>query len=258
MRLIALLTGVLRNMRLLILAAGQGKRIGSEAAGLPKVMRRALDRPLIDYVLSATGFVEEKDVYVIVGFCKEAVMEAYPELNYVVQEERKGTGHAVMCAADAFRDYDGDVMVINGDMPLFKRSSLEAMCRAHRESGAACTLGTCIAKGEIPPYGRIIRDEVGNVSAIVEQKDATEEQRQIRELNVGVYIFDARSLFAVLPKLKKSPVSGEYYITDVPEYLARDGKATRPFVLEDEREAMGVNTAEDLAAVEDTLRKYGI
>ena len=242
-------------MRLLILAAGQGKRLNSEEAGLPKVMRRALDKPLLGYVLDAAGFIPEEDVYSVVGFCKEKVMEAFPRLKYVVQEERKGTGHAVMCAAEAFADYDGAVMVINGDMPLFKRSTLEAMVAAHEASGAECTLGTVIAKGEIPPYGRIIRGEDGTVRDIVEQKDATEEQRKIRELNAGVYVFDSRALFAALPKLKKSPVSGEYYLTDVPKQFAAEGKRACAFVIEDENETLGVNTAEDLAAVEAMLAK---
>lgn len=241
-------------MRLLILAAGQGKRLNSESAMLPKVMRTVLGKPLLGYVLEAADFVPTEEVYCVVGFCKEAVMEAFPQLNFAVQEERKGTGHAVMCAADAFVGYKGDVMVINGDMPLFKKSTLMKMWEAHRSSGAACTLGSFIEEGEIPPFGRIIRDGDGFVCDIVEQKDATEEQKKIRELNAGVYIFDAESLFAVLPRLEKSPVSGEYYITDVPRALAAEGKKTLPFVLEDKDETLGVNTAEDLEAVEALLK----
>lgn len=240
-------------MKLLILAAGQGKRLNSEAAGLPKVMRLALGKPLLSYVLEATSFIPRKDVYAVIGFCGEKVTAAFPNLNYVVQEERKGTGHAVMCAADCLADYDGDVMVINGDMPLFKRSTLEAMTAAHEESGACCTLGTVVAKGEIPPYGRIIRDGDGFVRDIVEQKDATEGQRLIRELNAGVYIFNARKLFEALPKLKKSPVSGEYYLTDVPKQLAAAGEKACAYVIADENETLGVNTEADLAAVEAAL-----
>ena len=241
-------------MRLLVLAAGQGKRLNSEAAMLPKVMRTAMGKPLMAYVLDAAGFVAEDDVYAVVGFCKEAVMEAFPNIKFVVQDERKGTGHAVMCAAEAFKDYKGEVMVINGDMPLFKRSTLLDMWQTHKASGAVCTLGTFIAEGEIPPFGRIIRDADGFVCDIVEQKDATEEQRKIRELNVGVYIFDSENLFATLPKLTKSPVSGEYYLTDVPRQLAKEGKKTAAYVLKDSDETLGVNTAEDLAAVEALLK----
>ncbi len=241
-------------MRLLVLAAGQGKRLNSEAAMLPKVMRTAMGKPLMAYVLDAAGFVAEDDVYAVVGFCKEAVMEAFPNIKFVVQDERKGTGHAVMCAAEAFKDYKGEVMVINGDMPLFKRSTLFDMWQTHKASGAVCTLGTFIAEGEIPPFGRIIRDADGFVCDIVEQKDATEEQRKIRELNVGVYIFDSENLFAALPKLTKSPVSGEYYLTDVPRQLAKEGKKTAAYVLKDSDETLGVNTAEDLAAVEALLK----
>ena len=241
-------------MRLLVLAAGQGKRLNSEAAMLPKVMRTALGKPLMEYVLDAADFVPKADVYAVVGFLKETVMEAFPQINFVVQDQRKGTGHAVACAAEAFKDYKGEVMVINGDMPLFKRSTLLDMWQTHKSSGALCTLGTFVAEGEIPPFGRIIRDADGFVCDIVEQKDATEEQRAIRELNVGVYIFDSESLFAALPKLTPSVVSGEYYLTDVPRQLAKEGKKTAAYVLKDSDETLGVNTEEDLAAVEALLK----
>ncbi|MBQ3196368.1 MAG: NTP transferase domain-containing protein [Clostridia bacterium] len=241
-------------MRLLVLAAGQGKRLNSDAAMLPKVMRTVLGKPLMAYVLDAADFIPADEVYGVVGYLKEAVMDAFPQINFVVQDERKGTGHAVMCAADAFKDYKGEVMVINGDMPLFKRSTLIDMWNSHKASGAVCTLGTFVAEGEIPPFGRIIRDDDGFVCDIVEQKDATEEQRAIRELNVGVYIFDSESLFAALPKLTKSPVSGEYYLTDVPRQLAKEGKKTAAYVLSDPDETLGVNTEADLAAVEALLK----
>lgn len=242
-------------MRLLILAAGQGKRLGSEKTQIPKVMRCALGKPLMGYVLDAAGFIPAEDSFAVVGFCKEAVMEAFPHLNYVVQEERKGTGHAVMCAAAAFEGYEGDVLVINGDMPLFKTETLRAMIAAHKDTGAYCTIGTFVEEGEIPPFGRIVRDGDGFVCDIVEHKDATQEQRQIRELNAGVYVFNAKALFEALPKLEKSPVSGEYYLTDVPRRFAADGKKTCAFILEDKRETLGVNTEEDLAAVEAMLKK---
>lgn len=241
-------------MRLLILAAGQGKRLKSEETMIPKVMRCALGKPLMEYVLDAADFVPREDVYAVVGFCKEAVTAAFPDLNFVVQDQRKGTGHAVMCAAEAFEGYEGDVMVINGDMPLFKKKTLEDMYACHKANGAACTLGTFVEQGEeIPPFGRIIKDGDGFVVDIVEQKDATEEQRKIRELNAGVYIFDSAALFRALPTLEKSPVSGEYYITDVPKALAAKGLKTCAFVLEDKSETLGVNTEEDLAAVEAAL-----
>ena len=242
-------------MRLLILAAGQGKRLKSEEAMLPKVMRRALNKPLMQYVLEAADFIPFDDVYAVVGFCKEKVIEAFPALNFITQDERKGTGHAVLGAAVAFKDNKGDVRVINGDMPLFRKSTLTEMCEIHKSNGAACTMGTFIKEGEIPPFGRIVRDGDGFVCDIVEHKDATEEQRKIRELNAGIYIFDSESLFEALPLIEKSPVSGEYYLTDVPRQLALNGKKTAAYVLKNEDETFGVNTEEDLAIVEAILNK---
>ena len=241
-------------MKLIILAAGQGKRLNSEKLQIPKVMRLACGKPLMAYVLDAADFVEDKDVYAVVGFCKEAVMKAFPTLNFVEQTERKGTGHALMCAADAIKDYDGDVMVINGDMPMFKKETIRSIAKAHREAGVACTMATFIVKGEIPPFGHIVRDGDGFVGAIVEHKDATDEQKLIRELNAGLYIFKAAPMLKALEKLSPSPVTGEYYLTELMALLEAMGEKTKPFVLEDESEVLGVNTEEDLATVESMLK----
>ena len=242
-------------MKLLILAAGQGKRLGCEETQIPKVMRLALGKPLLQYVLDAASFIPELDTWAILGFRKDVVLDAYPMLNYIEQTERLGTGHAVMCASELLKDYDGDVMVINGDMPLLSRKTLEGAVKLHREKGTECTLVTFCVKGEIPPFGHIIRDKDGFVEQIVEHKDATEEQRLIRELNAGLYIFKSRPLLDALAKIKRSPVSGEYYITDVPAAIAKAGGKTAAYVLEDDNEVLGVNTAEDLAAVEAVLLK---
>ncbi len=241
-------------MKLIILAAGQGKRLNSEKLQIPKVMRLACGKPLMGYVLDAADLVNKEDIYAVVGFCKEAVMEAFPELNFVEQKERKGTGHALMCAIDAIRDFDGDVMVINGDMPMFRKETIRKITDAHVESGAACTMATFVVDGEIPPFGHIVRDADGYVAAIVEHKDATEEQKLIRELNAGLYIFKANPLLSALERLTPSPVTGEYYLTELMAILDTMNEKTKPFVLDDEAEVLGVNTEEDLALVESMLK----
>lgn len=240
-------------MKLLILAAGQGKRLGCEETQIPKVMRKALGKPLLQYVLEAASFIPNEDIWAVLGFRKEVVTESYPSLNFVEQTERLGTGHAVMCAAEVFKDYDGDVMVINGDMPLLSRHTLEDVAKLHREKDTDCTMVTFFAKGEIPPFGHIVRGNDGFVAQIVEHKDATAEQKLIRELNAGLYMFKSKALLSALPRISRSPVSGEYYLTDVPAVLAEMGGKTAAYVLEDEKEVLGVNTAEDLAAVEAVL-----
>lgn len=242
------------GIKLLVLAAGQGKRLRSEATQIPKVMRTALGKPLVGYVLDAADFVPAEDTWLVVGFRKEAVMEAFPDLNFVEQTERKGTGHAVLCAKEAFKDYDGDIMIINGDMPLFSKETLAGITEAHKKSGVACTMLTYTVEGEIPPFGHIIRDSEGFVCDIVEHKDATAEQKLIRELNAGLYIFSAKELFSALERLTPSTATGEYYLTALPALLKEDGFKTQAFPLKDADELLGVNTEEDLLKVEECLR----
>lgn len=242
------------GIKLLILAAGQGKRLKSELTQIPKVMRTALGKPLVAYVLEAADFVPAEDTWLVVGFRKEAVTEAFPQLNFVEQTERKGTGHAVLCAKEAFKGYEGDIIIVNGDMPLFSKETLEGITKAHRAEGSACTMLTYTVEGEIPPFGHIIRDADGFVCDIVEHKDATAEQKLIRELNAGLYIFSAKALFSALERLKPSEATGEYYLTALPALLKEDGLKTRAFPLKDPDELLGVNTEEDLLKVEECLR----
>jgi UDP-N-acetylglucosamine diphosphorylase/glucosamine-1-phosphate N-acetyltransferase len=243
-------------MKVLVMAAGKGKRLGSEQTGIPKVMRKACGKPLLHYILSNTDFVGAKDKLVIVGFKKEVIFETFPFLPHVVQEEQKGTGHAVMCAEEALKDYDGDIMVVNGDMPLIRRETLLKLSEYHAEKKNDCTILTCVQKeGEIMHYGRILRDENGNFTGVVEQKDATEEQKAIRELNIGMYVFDCKKLFEALKKVSASRATGEYYITDVPHVMKSMGLKVDAFSYGDIEEFMGVNTEEDLKTVETLLEQ---
>lgn len=242
-------------MKALILAGGKGKRLGSDITHIPKVMRKANGKPLLQYVLDYTDFIPVSDKVILVGYEKQAVMDAFPEYPFAVQEEQKGTGHAVMCAAEHFKGYKGNVLVINGDMPLLKKESVLALEKAHTENGNACTILSFVVKGEIPPFGHITRDENGLVTGIVEHKDATNEQKNIRELNGGIYIFDSETLFDTLSRITPSPVTGEYYLTDVPKLMIQDGCKVDTYILGDEKELAGVNTEEDLAEVERLLGK---
>ena len=245
--------GFLPKMKALILAGGKGKRLGSEITQIPKVMRKAKGVPLLGYVLDYTDIVKKEDKVILVGYQKQVVMDAYPEYTYAFQEEQKGTGHAVMCAAHCFKDYDGPILVINGDMPLLRRESVRALAEYHKETGADCTILTFVAKGNIPPFGHIIRTVSGDVAGIVEHKDATDEQKKIPELNGGIYMFDSVKLFESLARITPSPVTGEYYLTDVPKYMIASGGKVQAYILPDETELAGVNTEEDLAEVERIL-----
>lgn len=242
-------------MKALILAGGKGKRLGSDITNIPKVMRLACGKPLLQYVLEYTDFIPPEDKVILVGYSREAIMKAFPQYSYAVQEEQKGTGHAVMCARKYFEDYDGEILVINGDMPLLRRESVLALAEHHRKSGSACTILSFIVTGEIPPFGHIIRDENGNVAGIVEHRDATDAQKAVRELNGGIYIFDSRALFGCLDRITPSPVSGEYYLTDVPKLMIAEGKKVTAVTAADEKELAGVNTEQDLREVERIIKE---
>lgn len=241
-------------MKALILAGGKGKRLGSDITHIPKVMRKANGKPLIQYVIDYTDHIKVSDKVILVGYEKQVVMDAFPQYPFAVQAEQKGTGHAVMCAADHFKGYEGNILVISGDMPLLRKESVLALEKAHAESGNACTILSFVIKGDIPPFGHITRDENGNVTGIVEHKDATDEQKQIRELNGGIYMFDSVALFDTLSRITPSPVTGEYYLTDVPKLMIKSGLKVDAFILEDEKELAGVNTEEDLEEVERILK----
>ena len=233
-------------MKAIVLAAGKGTRLQSEKFNLPKVLRELCGKPLIRYVLDNVSFIAPEETAIVVGYMHEKVEaeigDAYP---YALQTEQKGTGHAVMAAEEYFEGYDGDVIILFGDMPMFTRAIYEDTIQKHKESGADLTILTAISESGLP-YGRIIRDAEGKVSDIVEQKDATEEQKAIRELNVGIFVAKSRVLFEALHKIGNQNAQGEYYLTDVPKILIREGKKVDTHTIQDDVAIVGVNTVEDL------------
>lgn len=242
-------------MKALVLAAGKGTRLMSQEAKLPKVLREANGRPLISYVLDNVSFIDKADTVVVVGYMAETVMDRVgSEYKYALQAEQNGTGHAVMCAKEHFEGYDGNVLILYGDMPLFKKETYKAIVEEHEKSGAALTLLTSVVDNP-PAYGRIIRDADNKICDIVEQKDATEEQAKINELNVGIYVADSRELFEALKNVKNNNAQGEYYLTDVPKILIEQGKKVESYTIYNTNEIYGVNTLEDLAFCENILRE---
>ena len=180
-----------------------------------------------------------------------------PRYHYVEQPEQLGTGHAVMMCAPAFRDYEGTVLVTFGDMPLFRREVMHAMCVYHEEKGAACTLLTA-ENPALHYWARVIRDEQGRFARIVEAKDCTPEEMQVKELFPGVLAFDSRALFETLPLLDRNNLQGEYYLTEAPELMVRRGLRVETFPTDDGDDLRGVNTDEDLAICEEIMRRRGM
>ncbi len=243
---------MMKDIKAVVLAAGKGTRLQTEGVEIPKVMRLAAGKPLLRYVCDALGFIPAKDIVLVVGFLREQVIEAFPACSFAVQEQQLGTGHAVACAMDTLKDFEGDVLVCCGDMPLLRRETYRSLVELHREEGNVCTLlsGTT---DEPLPYGRVLRGPDGRFAAIVEEKDCTPEQLSIRELNSGVYLFDAAALRETLGKLRTDNAQGEYYLTDVPALLLAEGKKVGVCCRELGSEILGVNTPEQLALVGELL-----
>ena len=240
------------KLKAVVLAAGKGTRMHTEGVDLPKVMRQALGRPLLHYVLDALDFISPADCILVVGYKREYVEEAFPDHPFALQSEQLGTGHAVACAYEALGDYQGSILVCCGDMPLIRRETYQELCRLHRQEGNACT----ILSGESDvylPYGRILRDHEGNFCGMVEEKDATEEQKRITELNSGVYVFDAPALRSVLGSLSRANAQGEYYLTDAPTLMQQQGMKVGVCRRDLGMEIIGVNTPEQLREVERIL-----
>src|ERR671927_277690 len=246
---------------ILILAAGLGTRMRSSTA---KVLHRLGGRPLIAHVCrTASALVKgERPVYVVVGHQAEEVQEAVrAELGeggavFVTQTELRGTGDAVFAARGALGDADSTLLVLSGDVPLVRAETLGSLIhqhRTHRGRGAACTL-MAIRLEDPTGYGRIIRDEEGRFERIVEQKDASPEERQIAEVNVGIYCFETRLLFPALERVRPENAQGEFYLTDVPAILRADGEDVSVYTHTDAREVSGINTRVELADFERILR----
>ena len=244
----------MKNIRAIIPAAGKGTRLN--AGETPKAMYRALGRPLIETVLVNTAFIEPKDTYIVVGYKKEKIIEYFGDkYNYVEQTEQLGTGHAIMVCKDAFEGFDGTVLVTFGDMPLFRHDVMKAMCEAHEAHGADCTLMSAYNDLLADHWAHIVRGSDGEFDAIVEGSDCTPEQLAEKELFAGVLVFNAKSLFDVLPKLKTENAQHEYYLTEVPELMKKLGMKVETYLTDDPDDLRGVNTREDLEICEKIMQQ---
>ena len=238
-------------MKAIILAAGKGKRIESETAQIPKHLRKVAGKPVLQYVLDAIDFIDKKDIIIVVGYLKEMIMDAFSEYNFVIQKEILGTGYAVKCTKDNLEGYKGDVLIIPGDTPLLEKDTLEKFIKYHQDNKNHCTVLSCFNEEQLQ-LGRIIRDSKDSEKflAIVEDKDCTPEQKNIREYNTAVMIADSEKLFEELENLKNNNNNKEYYLTDVPALFLEKNYKTGVYKTENQNEIYGVNTLEELQLVE--------
>jgi bifunctional UDP-N-acetylglucosamine pyrophosphorylase/glucosamine-1-phosphate N-acetyltransferase len=235
----------------LILAAGLGKRMKSK---LPKVLHRIAGRPMVDYAIRTATQVTGTKPYVVVGHERELVEQAIGSeaATFVLQAEQLGTGHAVMVARDALRDAD-TVLVLYGDTPFVKPETLQRLIGLHQQASAQVSPLTVVSDNSMG-FGRITRDTNGHITGIVEEAVATPAQLAIKELNCGIYCFDAAWLWENLPQLPLRP-KGEYYLTDTVELCVRQGGTLSSFTIDDIGEAIGINDRVLLAWAEKAVRQ---
>src|SRR6266571_2193807 len=245
---------------ILILAAGLGTRMKS---GLAKVLHKLDGRPLIAHVCRTAAALGPRTIHVVVGHQAEQVRAAVDkELGpgkaaFIHQAEQRGTGDAVLAARNVLADAKSTVLILSGDVPLVRAESLQAFIKEHGTSKASCTILT-IRLENPTDYGRIVRDDADSFLKIAEQKDANDEERQIREVNSGIYCFDSSKLFRAIQQIQPTNSQHEYYLTDVPGILKGDGEQVSLYQQSDAREVSGINTRAELAEFENLLRRRTI
>lgn len=235
----------------IVMAAGKGTRMKSNKS---KLVHKIYGKELVKRAVETAQKAGINDIVAVVGYKKEQVQEVLKdEVKYAIQEEMLGTGHAVMQATSYLKNKKGKVLVLNGDVPLLRPDTLNKMIEKSIENKEYATLLTAIydnPKG----YGRIVRDEGGNIEAIVEEKDATDEQKEIKEINAGVYCFDIEELLNALKEITPNNAQGEYYLTDVIKIMNSKGLKTGAVIVEDNTEILGVNDRIQLEMLTRILR----
>ncbi len=242
----------MKGLRTIILAAGKGTRIKSET---PKVLHSVCGKPLLQYVLDVVFDIGSVKNCVVLGHRSQQVKEALRnDIQVVIQKRLLGTADAVKCAYKYFKNYKGDVLILCGDTPLLHPETLKKLIRKHRKTNAACTFLTAFVQEPIG-YGRVLRDSKGMAVAIREENDATEFEKNIIEINVGVYCFKSNILFQLINDIRVNKRKKEFYLTDIIEILTQQGDKNETLEVEEANEGLGINTREDLAKSEAILRQ---
>jgi len=247
------------SLSAIILAAGKATRMKTERV---KVLHEICGRPMLSYVIDACRAVGATRLYLVIGHDRDRVMAAYKndtDITWVIQHEQKGTGHAVMVCQSQIESNEGTgendhVFVLGGDGPLIRADTLKTLADKHISTKAAVTLATSILP-DPTGYGRILRDSAGNLLGIIEQNDATPEQRQIKEANPSYWIFRTRDLFESLTHVQPNNKKGEYYLTDTLAILKNMGKRVEAVASVPPEDVLSINTRSELADVARVMQK---
>lgn len=235
----------------IILAAGKGTRMKSNRA---KVTFPIAGKPMVQRVVNSAVKINCEKIAVVVGYQKEAVigcLEDDDRLEFIEQTEQLGTGHAVMITESSFKDFDGDVLILCGDVPLLSDETILKLRNKHADTNAVCTVLTAVLD-DAGRYGRILRDDQSRIMGIVEYKDASPSQRWIKEFNTGIYIFNAKAMYSALKQTSNTNQQGEFYLTDTLGIFYNQGAQISHILLDDLTEVSGVNSQEQLAELEDS------
>lgn len=246
-----------RSALAILLAAGKGTRMQSE---LPKVLVPVAGRPMVRYVIDSLRQAGVSQIVVVVGYRADLVraeLAGEPGIEFAEQTEQLGTGHAVMMCREQLAKHQGPVFIVAGDSPLLQADSVRTLLARFATGKGACVLGT-VDKANPTGYGRIVRDEFGKFVGIVEEKDATAEQRQISEVNVSTYVFEAQELLMALDQLTDSNAQREYYLTDCPAILMNARKTVTAEKVLQPCESLSINNMEELVLVEEEMKRFGI
>jgi len=238
-----------------ILAAGKGTRMKTD---LPKVLHEINGKPLLRYVLDTAKAAGAEKIIVVIGHQAQKVQQSFAgsECIFVLQEPQLGTGHAVLQAERELANYPGIAVILCGDVPLLKPATIKRMLTEHLKTKAALSVLTAIVP-DARGYGRIVKDKKGNVVKIVEELDATESEKQIDEINAGIYCAPVPFLFEILKKVENKNSKNEYYLTDIVQLVSRQGDIVHACLVEDYQEVMGVNTPDELRRAAQYLQAQG-
>jgi len=241
----------MQNLAVVILAAGRGVRMKSD---LPKVFHEILGEPMLTYVLNTVKKLSPAKILVVVGHQRQLIMDYYKDwpVEFIVQAQQLGTGHAVMQVEPYLKEFSGNVLVLAGDVPLLSEKNLRRLTEFHIRSGAAATDLTAELE-DAGNYGRIIRKADGEIVKIVEKKDASPEELKVREINTGTFCFDKEALFSALKKVRADNAQKEYYLTDTIEILRNMGLPVFAFRADNPSETLGINTKDELVEIEKLL-----